>query len=538
MIEKNIQIFISYLLFCVFIKEDSYVELLMKSCLYRILSLSCIFALFGSDVSAKYEDNGDYTSSSLYENDYGTESNESFGYNDYESGQSQSYSNQKGAQEEDYYPFTKSTGRIEEREVIGIRVSGNKIVLLGTNKRYYEEQIKGNDFSDFDFFTKYPRLLSVDLSNIKLTRKVLQDLQKYLPRTIKSLIINSCSVEKGDFEELTDIITRHNQLEFITVVAPDWAQAESAKLIAAIGDLKVVRWLNLTLGELETGGCDVLRETLVNSEKTLTSLNLGFKKVEDSESYNALLASLGRLKKLTALEYSVLESTEDQVGKFFNSLAKLRMLVDLKLCFYDFKDHEGVRAYHNAENLNEAMKNLTNLESLDISEMSLPESVLQTISRAMEKLTHLRSLNVSGDPISVKTAKVLAQSLRRLDNLITLIANNCEMSSEAFSALCGGFQNSSIRHLYLSGNKIKTSVKSLSISQMKNLSLLDFSYNGIRLSDIVGFMKTIPSETKLEIINWEKNDFKSLDEEQRINERNKLKIWKKEHRINTLDLGI
>jgi len=378
----------------------------------------------------------------------------------------------------------------------------------------------------------------VDLSNIKLTRNMLQDLQKYLPKTIKSLIINSCSVEKEDFEELTDIITGHKQLEFITVIAPDYAQAESAKLVAAIGDLKVVKGLNLTLGELEAGGCDILKEIFVKSKGTLTSLNLGFMKVEDSESYNALIDSLSELKKLTVLEYSVLESTESQVSRFFNSLAKLRALTDLKLCFYDFKDHEGVEAYHNAESLNEAMKNLTNLESLDISNMDLPESVLQTISRAMGELPHLRSLNVSGDPISVKTAKVLAKSLQKLDNLVTLIANNCEISSEAFSTLCGGFQNSSLKHVYFSGNKIKTSIKSLPVSQMKELVLLDFSNNNISLSDIIDFMKTIPSETKLALINWKNNNLKDLSEEQKINERDELKRWKKDHQINTLDLGI
>lgn len=500
----------------------------MKSCLYRILSLSCIFALFGNNVSARDYEN--YESSSGYESDYGTDPDG--GWNDRGS------SNQKDAQGEDYYPFTKSMGRIEERDVIGIRISGKKLVLFSADKKYYEEQIQGDIFSEFDFFVKYPRLLSVDLSNIKLTRKVLQNLQKYLPKTIKSLIINSCSIENEDFEELTDIIVGHKQLEFITVVAPNYAQAESAKLIAAIGDLKVVRGLNLTLGELESGGCDILREIFVKSKGTLTSLNLGFMKVEDNRSYDTLIDSLGQLKKLTMLEYSVLESTENQVGKFFNSLAKLRALTDLKLCFYDFKDHEGVEAYHNAENLNEAMKNLTNLESLDISNMDLPESVLQTISRAMGELTHLRSLNISGDPIVVKTAKVLARSLQKLENLVTLIANNCEISNEAFSTLCEGFRNSSLKHVYFSGNRINTSIRSLPVSQMKELAILDFSHNNINLQDIVGFMETIPSETKLEIVNWERNNLEGLSEDQKINERNKLKIWKKEHRINTLDLGI
>ena len=504
----------------------------MKSCLYRILSLSCVLALFGSNVLAK--DYEDYESSSKYENDYGTDPK----YNDYGGGIDQMGGKQKDAQEEDYSPFTKSTGRIEESDVIGIRISGRKLVLFSADKKYYEEQIQGNIFSEFDFFAKYPRLLSVDLSNMSLNRKVLQGLRKYLPKTIKSLIINSCSIENKDFEELTDIIIEHKQLEFITVVAPNYAQAESAKLIAAIGDLKVVRGLSLTLGKLESGGCDILGEIFAKSKETLTSLNLGFMKVEDNKSYDALIDSLGQLKKLTMLEYSVLESTENQVGKFFDSLARLRALIDLKLCFYDFKDHEGVEAYRNAENLNEAMKNLTNLESLDISNMDLPESVLQTISRSMGKLTHLRTLNISGDPIVVKTAKVLAKSLQKLENLVTLIANNCEISSETFSALCEGFRNSSLKHMYFSGNKIKSSVKSFPVSQMKELVLLDFSHNNINLKDIVDFMKTIPSETRLEVVNWKSNDLKGLSEEQKIRERDELKAWKKIHRISTLDLGI
>ena len=51
-------------------------------------------------------------------------------------------------------------------------------------------------------------------------------------------------------------------------------------------------------------------------------------------------------------------------------------------------------------------------------------------------------------------------------------------------------------------------------------------------------MKTIPSETRLEVVNWKSNDLKGLSEEQKIRERDELKAWKKIHRISTLDLGI
>ena len=261
-------------------------------------------------------------------------------------------------------------------------------------------------------------------------------------------------------------------------------------------------------------------------------------KVDDSESYDKLLASLGELKKLERLEYSVLESTEKQVKEFVNSLSKLTKLTDLKICFDDFSSHDGVEAYHNAEDLNEAMKNLKDLVTLDISNMNLPDSVLQTISRSLEDLMKLKTLNVSGNPINAKTAKVLSESLKNMDSLVTFIANNCEINDAAFSALCGGLQNSSLQYMYFSGNNIVSSVKSLPVSQMKSLTVLNFARNKIKLSNVVGFMETIPEGSKLEIVNWEGNDFSGIGESQRTEEMNKLKIWKREHKVNTLDLGI
>ena len=487
----------------------------MKSRFYRILSLSCAIALLGGSVSAE-----EYTRSN-----YGL-------------GTGENYASQKEAQETDLYPFTKSQGRMDNKDVVGIRISGKKVVLLAENKTYFEEQGQDQDLSEFDFFSKYPKLLSVDICNMDLTREVLENLQKYLPKTINSLKVSSCTIANQDFEEFTDIITRHKQLEFLTVIGTNMAQAESAKLVAAVEDLKVIKCLNLTLGEIGANGCDILKEILLKSMNTLEGLNLGFMKVDDSESYDQLLESLGELKNLKKLEYSVIESTEKQVGKFVSSLAKLTKLTDLKIYFDDFNSHDGVEAYHNAESLNEAMKNLRDLESLDISNMNLPDSVLQTISRSLGELMKLKTLNVSGNPINAKTAKVLSESLKSMDSLSALIANGCEMSDEAFSALCGGMQNSSLQYACFSGNNIVGSVKSLPVSQMKSLIAIDFTRNKIKLSDVVGFMETIPEGSKLEIVNWEGNDFGGISESQRTEEMNKLKIWKREHRVSTLDLGI
>ncbi len=502
----------------------------MKGCLYRVFSLSCVLALLGGDVLARDYSNYD-TAGSYASRDYGNRYASSGGNN-----------TDQNIKEEDLFPFIKSRGNIEDKNVVGIRISGNKLIFLGDdgeNRVYSEGQNQQSDFSDFDFFSKYPRLLSVEFCNMELTYEMLQNLQKFLPKTVKSLIVNSCHISNRDFEELTDIISGHKQLISVTVIMPKLAEAETEQLIKSISDLNSTKFLNLTLGDLGEGGCTVLKEVLEKSEKSLVGLNLGFMKVANSDSYNNLLDSLGKLKNLKKLEYSVLESTEDQVGRFFTSLAKLENLTDLKLYFDDFSSHDGVKSYHNAESLNEAIRNLVALESLDISNMNLPDSSLQTISKSMEDLTKLKSLNVSGDPINVKTARVLAESLSKMENLDTFIANNCEMTSEAFSALCGGFRNTnSLKCISVSGNKIEGSVKSIPISQMKNLAALNVAYNNVKLNDIVGFMKTIPSETSLEVISWKGNNFEDLSEAERIKETDDLKIWKKQNRINTLDLGI
>jgi len=495
----------------------------MRSCFYKFLTLSCIVALLGDSVLAKdYEaTEGSYLGGSYNDgnNDRNNDADEK-------------------TQEMDYYPFTKSKGSIATEDVIGIRISGKKITLLGKDKTYSEERERDKGFFAEDYFSKYPRLISVEMSNVKLTRESLEKIQMFLPKTVKSLIINSCTIEKGDFEEFTDIITRHKQIESLTVTDPNMARAEAAKLLAAVGDLNVIKYLRLTLGELGEEGCVTLQKILEKSKETLLELNLGFVRISNSNSYDGLLKFLGELKKLKKLEYSVLESTENQVGEFFSSLANLKNLTDLKICFDDLNSHDTVEAYHNFQSLNSALIKLKHLENLDVSGMNLPDSSLQTISNALEGLTELKTLNVSGNPINEKTAKVLGAAIKNIDSLISFAANDCGIDDLAFSSLCSGLQNSSLRYAYFNSNNIAGAVKSLSVSQMKNLIAINFANNKITLFDAIKFMETIPSGTKLEVVNWEGNDFTGVSEHQQIQERNKLKIWKKEHGVNTLDLGI
>lgn len=513
MIEKNIQIFISCLLFCDFINKDSYVELLMKGCLYRILSLSCVLALFVGNVSAKYQ-----------VKEYGSKE--------------RNYRNQGKTQDSEYGPFVKSEENIKEDEVIAIKISDGKIVFFGEGGRCFENHGMRLNFLEFGFFKKYPKLLSVDLSDIALTKEMIAYIQTSLSKTVKSLIINSCSISKEDIEAFADIFIDNKQLQYVTITLPDSGQIESAKLIAAIGSLDSIKWLNLVLGELESVGCNSLADVLTKSAKTLTSLSLGFKNIEDDDACKNLLTSLGELKSLRRLEYSVLQSNENQVESFNNSLAQLKNLQDLTICFNDFDSLNRAKAFQNAEKFNMAMANLKNLENLDISNMNLPDSVMQIIANSIGDLAQLKSLNISGNPINTETAGVLAESLKKLGKLSTLVANDCMLNNMAFDILCGNLQNDSLRCMLFSRNNLQNSVMSLHISQMTNLKALDFSFNNVELSDVVNFMMTIPSETKLSFVNWTGCKLEKLDTIQQVELRNKLKIWAFENNVKTLALGI
>ena len=251
-----------------------------------------------------------------------------------------------------------------------------------------------------------------------------------------------------------------------------------------------------------------------------------------------MLVSLGSLTKLRKLEYSIFESDTKQVGILFTSLGKLRNLTNLKICVDDFSKHDGVASFQNAQILGQSIKQLKNLENLDISNMDLPDTVIQVISGEIKNLEKLKTLNVSGNPSNEATAVAFAEALKGLDNLIVLIANNCEITDKTFPSLCSGLQGSHLKHLYLSGNKIESSVTSLPVSLMKDLTVLNLSYNGIKMKDVAGFWNKLNGNVNLEIINWEGNAFASESDDDKVGLRNQVSIWKKEHNIDTIDLGI
>ncbi len=443
----------------------------------------------------------------------------------------------------DMNPFIRSNNKIIDDDVVGLRITENKLYMLGRDKNFYVEPLDNKfNFDDIDFFSKYQNLQSVDLHKLVLTREILENLQKYLPKTLKNLVINKCKISKKDYDDIVEVLQINEELTAITLIEPDVELAESTRLIGALFQLKNLQAINITLGAVGKQGIEELSKILQASSNSLKSLTIGFSSVQESEEYNKFLDILKELTQLVEFEFSVLESTPEQTTIFFNSLKNMKNLRKLKFYFHDFEKHDHVKAYHNAIIFRDAIIPMP-LEFLDISYMKLHDSVLQMFAQALPKLTHLKSLNISGNPLSDKSAKELSESIKNSTELITLIANDCKMDENIFASLCSSLNNCGLQYLYFRENNIGQGIKSLPIDQMKYIQVVDFSNNNINYDNALDFASRSKDNPLLQIVNFANNkpimDLNSVERSAKNDLLVKLKMSSFENKSNhTLFLGL
>lgn len=460
-----------------------------------------------------------------------------------ESYRSDSYSTQnRGVDSEEdldnsMFPYRRASSSINAEDVVAIMVCDGKTILMSKENTFYVDSARGDkeaEFKDFDSFSKYPNLLSIDLHQIVLTQEKLNNLKKYIPDTVKNLIVYKCKIEQKDYEDLSDIIAHDDKLISLTVVQPDAKLAEATKVITAASELKSIKYLNFTLGELGSQSCDSLITIFDNCAKSLTDLVLGFKSIVPSESYDKMLTKLQDLENVKKLEFSVLESTEDQVSTFFTSVKNMKKIEDIKFFFDDFSKHDDVKAYHNAQIFAEALPEFTHLKNLDISGMKLPDSVLQLVFQSVSKLQSLAKLNVSGNVINKKTAGSLSEAIKEGNSLTTLVAKRCEMNAESFSELCRSLGGTPLRYVYLSDNDIGSAISNFPLAQMNNIMLTDFSNNNVTYEDAMKFVQLTENNSSIRVINFGRNaPMIALSGSERNKYNNEFVTWQLKHPAST-----
>ncbi len=431
----------------------------------------------------------------------------------------------------DMHPFVLATGKIIDDDVVGLRITNDNLFILGSDKTYNKEQLsKNSEFEEFDFFSKYPNLITVDFNNISFSKKKLENLQKFLPRTLKNIILNKCKISKKDYAELVDVLLLNENLIAITLIQPECELAESTKLAETISQLKNLEAANITLGQIGEQALEGLTTMLKASSDTLESLKLGFRSVENCPEYENFLSTLGELKNLKEFEFASLDTNEEQLNLFFESLQNLSSLQRLKFYFDDFAKHDHVKSYHNSVVFRDALIKMQDLEALDISYMEIPLASMQMLSQALPQLPKLKSLNISGNTLDVETAKDISNAIKDCSELTTLFANQCGMTSEIFSSLCNNLGSTGLKYLYFRGNSIKDGAKSLPIQQMKYAVVIDFSQNDITYDSALDFVYLTQDHPSLHIVNFHNNvPILKLSSQERSAKNDILVKWKINH---------
>jgi Ran GTPase-activating protein (RanGAP) involved in mRNA processing and transport len=432
-------------------------------------------------------------------------------------------------EEENCYPFTKASQAIAPETVVGLRIKKGKVFQLASDKTYFLETLPEDFDSDLNFFKKFTKLISVEFSGISLTEEMLENLQKFLPKELKSLSVHSCHMEKQDYELLADIYRKRPDLASISLVDPSLTGEESTIILKVLEDRANIEFLNIIVEELNKDGIEHLANLLSNSAKVLRELSLGCDKVaDDSEgkSFETIFKAASLAKGLTKLELSFISMFESDFAHIAESVCNFTKLISLKMYIKGLRKHNHISLFENMEKFQESLSKLTKLEVFDISSMFLPSDIIRLISQSIESMRNLKTLNVSGNTLDEKSAESLSKAIAET-HLITLMASNCGMDSAAFSALCKSLQSTSLEQIYVGGNQIKDGAKNLPIANMKELRVVDFSQNDMSYDDAMAFIELTKGHPNLYIVSFKDNsEIDSMSAVEKTIKSDQLQEWK------------
>ena len=458
------------------------------------------------------------SASSLNAADYGKSSMSSGGGGNYSSGSSSGSSESEN--EFENYPFKKAQGSISAEQVCGIRLKKNKMILLSYDHEYSEEQLKDDEnFSDTDFFKKYPKLLSVELSEMDMSDEVIENLQAYLPNDLKMLIIDSCKVsKKNGYTLLSDLIERHPSLISLRVRMYSTTVSQSEQIADVLSRLKKLKYLGVGFGQVDDKTQANLAECLQQSSDNLRDLSLSWMEVaeeeskseesdneeSDSKGASSLVEALKKTApKLQSLELAFLKLPEKSVMDWFNSLEKCKELKNLTVYVGNMRNYAKVVRNDSAEALGSAVGGMKHLEKLDISYMNVGGDFIKPFAGYLKSNAKLSILNISGNPIDADGAGILASSLKETGVLQVLMANDCAMENQTFSELSKFFDTGALTSIYLKNNKIQEGIRQVPFKNMTTLQVVDLANNSMTDEDILYIAENSPDS--LQAVNCSGN---------------------------------
>lgn len=409
----------------------------------------------------------------------------------------------------DNSPFKQSNETITEDDVIGIRIISNgteniKVCLLSKD---YKSNVSDRNITDINndmnFFNRYPKLISVEISGVDLNTTLCESLQKYLPHNLQSLIFDNCKLSDG-IDKVIKVLLEHAELLLSFTMRNYDSSAEDAnELINSLAQCKKLIFLNLGLKSIDDNGLQQLSGIISNLALKQFALSL-METAASNESYVAFFNTLQSVQTLTSLEISFMESTQECMDSLLASIGQLQKLTDLYLFFGDLDKRDSVSVYKSAEILGNSLKNLSNLAFFNIAYSDWPDEALRLMFQGLQPAT-LKLINASGNKFDVKSAEMLGNVIKQAPQIKTLFVNSCQITDEAYSALSRSLSDTPLSYLHVADNKISGSASDLPIKSMPNLILYNLSNNALTYEHALRVMEQADGHEKTLAINFNNN---------------------------------
>jgi hypothetical protein len=395
-----------------------------------------------------------------------------------------------------------------------------------------------------NFFKKYPKLISIELNGMEVTVEMLENLTKFAPSDLKSIILRQCTFANDDcYDLLANFIGKYTKIESITFILPDLGGDHCDKILASMKENKHLMFFNFVVDSFSGKGAACLEEILSNSAESMLGLSLGIGKIDEKdkedECYEKITKSLSKLKKIEKLELAFMFISEETFGQLSSSIGGFSQLRILKLYFGGLNDHNHIKLFERAEILQKSIESWKNVELFDISLNDFPHEVLQLIFAALAKLKKLKTLNVSGNTINGESAAVLADSLGENVSVTTLFANNCSIDDAAMSALFSKAENiPSLQYIYLKNNMIEKGGVSIPFSKMSDIVVVDFSGNQMGYDEVIA-IADLATDSMNFIINFNNNSgIGEADDVEKSRRRDELEKMRLERKTKIAFFGV
>jgi Ran GTPase-activating protein (RanGAP) involved in mRNA processing and transport len=424
--------------------------------------------------------------------------------------------------DEGYFPFVQSSEVLNPESVVGVIFKPGKKVELSNEKTYYVTQLNNEEFnfSDQNSFKKHPKLISAEFNGLSLSRDSLENIIKYIPDALKSLLVHSCVIKESYYELLADLVKRRPDLITFSIVDTEASAESLIKLLTALQNCKKLQFLRIVIGEISKDVLEIVASILEECSATLKEFSFGCISHDgDSETSQKLMEAIGKASKLTKLEFSILSATDAELESFSSAVGELQKLRALQLFIGGIAEHDHIKLFEAAETFQKSLEKQRDLESLDISSMNLPGDIMQLWMQALQQEIHkLKTLNISGNTLDEKSAEFLSSTLSSNRELSIFIANDCGIDDKVLNATFKNLKNSGLEQIYLSRNHIEKSAASIPFSELPNLLLIDLSHNKMQYEDAFALIQKTPDSQKLSLVNLEGLENGAMDTVA-------LKIW-------------